>query len=72
MNLAKMNRVLEIFWWSMTIVTLVAVVIMCFSEGADKWMFYFLVPVICAILALVRRFMWKKLKKSEAFRDAAK
>ena len=69
MNLAKMNRVLEIFWWVMGAISLIMVLIMGFMQGFDKWSAYFLAPVICFILAIVRRFMWKKLKKSEAFRD---
>lgn len=69
MNLAKMNKVLEWFWWAMAVVTLIMVTIMCFIDEPSKWTFYFVVPAISAILALVRRFMWKKLKKSEAFRD---
>lgn len=72
MNLAKMNKFLEIFWWVMAVLTLVMVIIMCVVEDPDKWKFYFLVPVICVILAIVRRFMWKRLKKSESFRDGSK
>ncbi len=70
MKLAKMNRYLEIFWWSMAIVTLLMVVVMIFVDGWDKWGFFLFAPALCALLALVRRFMAKKLQKSEAFRDS--
>ena len=72
MNLAKMNRILEIFWWSMAVVTLVLVIVMSIVDAADKWAYYYAVPGICVVLALVRHFMWKKLKNSEAFRDGKK
>ena len=70
MNLAKMNRMLMIFWFALAIITTIMVIVMGFIDGFNKWAFYFLVPVICLILAVVRRFMWKKLQKSEAFRDS--
>jgi len=72
MKLSKMNRALEIFWWVMTAVTLIMVVVMIFIDGWDRWGFFLLAPAICFVLALVRRFMAKKLEKSEAFRDANK
>lgn len=71
-SLAKMNRRLEVFWWAITIILVILIVIMAFVEGWDKWAGFFLLPVISAILALVRRFMAKRLQKSEAFRDKKK
>jgi membrane protein implicated in regulation of membrane protease activity len=68
-SLARVNRILEIFWWCMTGATFLLVLVMCFMYGWDKWLFYFAIPVLTAILALVRRFMSKKLTKSEAERD---
>ena len=72
MKLSKMNRALEIFWWVMAGVTLIMVVIMIFVDGWDKWSFYLLAPILCIVLALVRRFMAKRLAKSEAYRDSQK
>ena len=71
-SLARVNRVLEIFWWSMTVATFALVLVMCFIYGWNKWGFYFAIPVLTAILALVRRFMSKKLAKSEKLRDQQK
>ena len=64
MNLARLNRILELFWWAMAIVSLVAILIFCFQDGFNRWSFYFLIPVIAVIMALVRRFMRIKLEKS--------
>ncbi|MBK9190248.1 MAG: hypothetical protein IPM77_01445 [Crocinitomicaceae bacterium] len=69
MNLAKLNKKLEIFWWWMAAISLILVVVLCFMDGFDKWAFYFLAPAVAALLAVVRRFLAKKLEKSEAIRD---
>ncbi|MCH2233434.1 MAG: hypothetical protein MK078_04190 [Crocinitomicaceae bacterium] len=70
LSLAKVNRSLEIFWWVAAAITLVLVLIMCFAESWEKWSLYFLVPLLAALMALLRRFMGNKLKKSEAFKAA--
>jgi lysylphosphatidylglycerol synthetase-like protein (DUF2156 family) len=69
MNLAKLNKKLEIFWWWMAGISLVLVVILTFADGWDKWAIYYFAPVIASVLALVRRFLAKRLAASEAFRD---
>lgn len=68
MTLSRLNRILEIFWWSVTGLTLIIVIIMISMEGANKWAVYLLVPVVAAFAALLRRFASKRLAKSEAFR----
>jgi hypothetical protein len=69
MNLAKLNKTLEIFWWWMAGITLILVIIFSVMDGFDKWAFYYLAPLIAVLAALVRRFAANKLSKSEAFRD---
>lgn len=72
MTLSKLNRVLEIFWWSVAALMFVLVIIMIFLEGFDKWAVYFLVPVFAVFAALIRRFAAKRLAKSEAEREQNK
>jgi len=72
MTLSKLNRVLEIFWWTVAALMFVLVIVMIFLEGFDKWGFYFLVPVFAVFAALIRRFAAKRLAKSEAEREANK
>lgn len=69
MNLAKLNKNLEIFWWWMAGISLILVVVLSVMDGFDKWSFYFLAPAMAVVLALVRRFLANRLAKSEAFRD---
>ncbi|MGV6861987.1 MAG: hypothetical protein ACWA41_09455 [Putridiphycobacter sp.] len=64
-----MNRILEKFWWAVAIITLVAVIYFSFVQGFDKWKFYFAVPVLAVIMALVRKFMSKKLDRSKATKN---
>lgn len=65
MNLAKLNKILEKFWWSIAIITLLAVLYFSFTQGLDKWGMYFFIPVLAALMALMRRFMKNKLEKSQ-------
>jgi membrane protein implicated in regulation of membrane protease activity len=69
-SLAKVNSVLEKFWWAMTAVSLIMVIVFCFMQGWNKWAFYFIIPVVTAVMALMRRMLRKRLEKSEAERDA--
>ncbi|MFD1551747.1 hypothetical protein DNU06_02395 [Putridiphycobacter roseus] len=71
MNLARLNKILEQFWWAIAIVSFVAVTFFAFQDGFSKWAFYYLVPIISVLMALVRRFMKNKLDKSSAFKKEA-
>ena len=68
-SLAKVNSILEKFWWAMTAVSLIMVFVLCIMQGWDKWAFYFIIPVVTAVMALMRRFLRMRLEKSEAERD---
>ena len=68
-SLAKVNSILEKFWWAMTVATFILILVMSFMQGFDKWALYFLVPILTLLMALMRRFMRKKLEKSEAIKE---
>jgi membrane protein implicated in regulation of membrane protease activity len=68
-SLAKVNSILEKFWWAMTAVSFIMVLVLCFMQGWDKWGFYLIIPVVTAVMAIMRRFLRKRLEKSEAERD---
>lgn len=65
MNLASLNKFLEKFWWAMAIISFIAVTYFCFSEGWSNWAFYYIVPILAVLMALLRRFMSNKLEKSQ-------
>jgi len=66
MNLSKLNKILEKFWWAMAITTLLGVAYMAVTEGMDKWSFYFLIPFFCVLMALMRRMMAKKMDRTNS------
>ena len=68
-SLAKANSILEKLWWALTAVSLIMVFVLCLVQGWNKWGGYFIVPVITAIMAFMRRFLRLRLEKSEAERD---
>ncbi|MGB1103920.1 MAG: hypothetical protein ACPG21_09855 [Crocinitomicaceae bacterium] len=68
-SLAKVNSILEKFWWAMTVATFILVLVMAIMQGFDKWAFYFLIPISTILMALMRRFMRKKLEKSAAEKE---
>lgn len=65
MTLARLNRILEIFWWTVAGITLLIVIILIVIEGMDKWGIYLLAPIVAVLAALLRRFASKRLAKSE-------
>ncbi len=68
MNLARLNKILEIFWWAIAIISFIAICVFAIQDGFDKWSFYFVIPALAALMALVRRFMKNKLEKSQKFK----
>ena len=68
MNLASLNKILEKFWWAMAIISFIAVTYFCITEGWSNWAFYYVVPVIAVLMALLRRFMSNRLSKSQALK----
>ena len=65
MTLARLNKILEIFWWVVAAITLVAVVIMLLIEGTEKWGIWLVAPGLAVLAALMRRFAANRLAKSE-------
>ncbi len=60
MNLARLNKILEMFWWAIAIITLIAITVFSIQDGLDKWSIYYAIPIIAILMALVRRFMKNK------------
>jgi len=60
-----MNKIFEKFWWSMAIIILVALIYFTFVDGISKWAFYFVIPVLCVAMAMMRRFMIKRLEQNQ-------
>ncbi len=72
MDLAKMNKILEKCWWAIAIITLIAVSYFSYLQGLQKWKIYYTVPILAILMALMRRFMKKKLDKSQEQKNKKK
>lgn len=72
MNHQTINRFMEIFWLSLTAVTLVAVIYLNATEGTEKFAFYFVFPAITLFAFIARRFMRKKVEKTIAMKEEQK
>lgn len=70
MDLVKVSKFQMFFWFGVSVITLIMVIILYFQDAIEDW--YFAVPFICLGLALLRRWQYKRLSKSAAERDAKK
>lgn len=55
---------MEIFWLSLGVVSLVAVIYLNVTQGTEKYAFYFVFPAIALFAFAARRFMRKKIEKT--------
>lgn len=69
MNHQTINRIMEIFWLSLGVVSLVAVLYLNFNQGFDKYAFYFVFPAIALFAFMMRRFMRKRVEKTMNKKD---
>ena len=65
MDLLKMNKIFEKFWWSMAVIIFIALIYFTITDGFAKWSFYFVIPVLCVAMAMMRRFMIKRLESNQ-------
>lgn len=62
MDFVKLSRIQMIFWFAMAAITLVAVAIAVPMGKLEA--VYFFIPVLCVLLALLRRWQLKRIIKS--------
>ncbi|TNE71601.1 MAG: hypothetical protein EP333_08955 [Bacteroidetes bacterium] len=55
------------FWLFAGILSLLGITIMGFVEGFELWVFYYIVPIICFFMYLVRKWMMKRMEKHLQF-----
>ena len=68
MDFVKMSKIQMYFWFICAGVTLIMVIYLFAIDMVESA--YFIVPGLCVLLALLRRWQFKKLTKSAAERDA--
>lgn len=60
-----MNKIFEKFWWAMAVLIFLTLIYFSFVDGISKWLVYFLIPVLCVAMAMMRRFMIKRLETNQ-------
>ena len=60
-----MNKIFEKFWWSMAIIVFISLIYFTVNDGFSKWSFYFIIPLLCVAMAMMRRFMIKRLESNQ-------
>ena len=64
MDFVKLSRFQMIFWFAMAVVTLIAVSIAVPMGKLET--VYFGIPVLCVVMAMLRRWQLKRILKSSA------
>jgi purine-cytosine permease-like protein len=61
------NKIMQMFWLAVGIVTIIAVTYLGFTEGFERWVSYYILGVFAILLYFIRRFMMKRMVKHEAY-----
>ncbi|TNE54376.1 MAG: hypothetical protein EP338_07780 [Bacteroidetes bacterium] len=61
------NKIMLYFWLSVAVISGITITYLCFTEGFDRWSYYYVVPVVSLMMYLVRRWMMKRMKKHLEF-----
>jgi hypothetical protein len=70
MDLIKVSKIQMYFWFGVSVITLIMVIILFIQDSVENW--YFGIPFICLGLAFLRRWQYKRLTKSKAEAEANK
>jgi hypothetical protein len=57
------NKIMLYFWLLVGIVTLILVSYNCFTQGFEKWSFYFSMPIIAFLMFFFKKWMMRRMEK---------
>lgn len=69
------NKIMQKFWLAFGLVTIIAVTILGFKDGFERWSSYYIFGIFALLLYFLRRFMMKRMDKHQQFlneKDKAK
>ena len=61
------NKIMQMFWLAMATVIIASVTFKGFTEGFDRWAFYYVFALLAITMFFVRRFMMNRMKKHQEF-----
>jgi TRAP-type C4-dicarboxylate transport system permease small subunit len=57
------NKIMLYFWLALAIVSTVGISYYGFTEGFDRWLYYYALPIIALLMFFFKRFMIKRMEK---------
>jgi hypothetical protein len=61
--MSKYNKFMEWFWLGVSILIVIVVTFFGFTEGFDRWVFYYFLAALSMSTFLMRRWMRKRMEK---------
>ncbi|RYM32363.1 hypothetical protein ERX46_13860 [Brumimicrobium glaciale] len=61
------NKVMQMFWLVVGVVTIIAVTFLGFRDGFERWSSYYIFGFFAILLYFVRRYMMKRMEKHQQF-----
>lgn len=61
------NNIMLYFWLATTFVIIIAVTIMGFKDGFEKWSFYYVFALLTFLVYLLRKYMMRRMEKHQDF-----
>ena len=65
--MAVYNKIMLYFWLSVAIISGITITYMVFTEGFQRWGYYYVVPVVSLMMYFVRKWMIKRMNKHLKF-----
>ncbi len=66
------NKIMQMFWLIVGVVTIIAVTFLGFRDGFERWSSYYIFGFFAILLYLIRRFMMKRMIKHQEFLNEKK
>ncbi len=60
------------FWLGLSIVSAISITYFGFIEGFDRWIYYYVVPVIALLMFFFKRYMVQRMEKHFEYLDEQK
>lgn len=61
------NKVMQKFWLAMTVIIIIAVTYLGFTEGFERWYFYYFFAASTLGLYFIRGYMMRHMEKHQDF-----
>ncbi|PWH85932.1 hypothetical protein [Brumimicrobium oceani] len=61
------NKIMQLFWLVVGVITIIAVTVLGFKDGFERWSSYYVFGFFAILLYFVRRYMMKRMEKHQQF-----